>query len=125
MENEVQVQNDLTTLLLKRKSREPLYLCKAVYVGPDKEINRDHYDGMDKDDAYNELEGWVDADGTFIENQFIISVDLWKGNIVLSSCIPDKLTWQDLPCQDKREILEVAEETINRINHPEDFELPF
>lgn len=123
IENEI--ENELKTLLLKRESRLPMGLCKAVYVGPNKDVNEEHYEEMDIEDACNEINGWLDADGTFIENQLVLSVVLLKGNVELFTRQPNNMSWESLSTQDKQNVLRVARETVNKINQPEEFELPF
>jgi hypothetical protein len=125
MSNDIQIDCEMKSLLLNMKSRMPLGLCKAVYVGPNKDVNKEHYEEMDIEDACNEIDGWLDADGTFIENQLVLSVVLLKGNVELFIRQPNNMSWESLSTQDKQNILRVARETVNKINHPEDFELPF
>lgn len=99
-------------------------LFEVLYVGSNKKENREHYEGKDKDDAYNEIHGWFAPDGTFIENKHIRTILEWNGDIVLSG-YPEDLAWNDLTFQDKQDLLRVVEETINRLEHPEMYELPF
>ena len=123
IENEI--ENELKTLLLKRESRLPLGLEQTVYVGPNREACRNFYEELKNSEGHNEPDGWFNADGMFVEAEFVLSIELRAGKIELANRQPKSLTWQSLSTQDRKRVLEEAKKTVERVNNLETNELPF
>lgn len=125
MNIEIQIENELKALLLKRESRLPLGLEQTVYVGSNREICRKFYEELKGSEEYNGPDGWFDADGIFVEAEFVLSIELRAGKIELANRQPKSLTWQSLSILDRERVLKEAKETVERVNNLETEELPF